>query len=64
MDKSSTCGWLMPLYERELWDEVKETFAMEDIVFKTWSPTYSWYNSRDNGQRVMACLDMIYTPKK
>jgi len=25
----------MPLYERELWDEVKETFAMEDIVFKT-----------------------------
>jgi len=34
MEKSSTCGSLMPFYERELWDEVKETFAMEDIFSK------------------------------
>jgi hypothetical protein len=30
-NKSSTCNHVMPLYEQELWEEIKKTVIVEDF---------------------------------
>jgi hypothetical protein len=51
MDKSSIYGRQMPLHEGKPWDEIKETFVVEDNFSKTKGLIYFWDNPKMMGKR-------------
>ena len=63
-DKSSMCGRLVGDQERIAWDSLKSTLSIEDTFLPRQSLRFSWDNGRLQGERILARLDRIYTPKQ
>jgi hypothetical protein len=62
-DKTSPCGKLLPLQERFFFNDLKCQFGVEDNPRSRGNLLYSWDNLREDGTRILACLDRMYVFK-
>ena len=59
-DKTTHCSRLISEVERSLWNEVKQTFDIEETFSRGSGLRYLWDNGQEEGQRILARLDKIY----